>query len=151
MSTLEEIDKAVSIFENAHCPYELMHCNSSYPMPVEEANLSVMETLRQRYKCNVGYSGHEVGLAVSYASAALGITSLERHITLDRAMYGSDQSASIEPNGLRMLVSAVRKIEMALGDGVKRVLNEEVPISERNVVLFKPSKEFKEFINSKNE
>ena len=70
-------------------------------------------------------------MAVSYASAALGITSLERHITLDRAMYGSDQSASIEPNGLKMLVSAVRKIEMALGDGVKRVINEEVPISEK--------------------
>ena len=87
--------------------------------------------LKERYNCKVGYSGHEVGLAVSYAAAAMGITCLERHITLNRSMYGSDQSASIEPNGLRMLVSAVRKIEMALGDGVKRVLNEEVPISEK--------------------
>ena len=97
----------------------------------EDANLKAIPMLRERYKCDVGYSGHEVGLAVSYAAAALEITSLERHITLDRAMYGSDQSASVEPNGIRQLVAAVRKIEQAMGDGEKRVLEEEVPIAKK--------------------
>ena len=86
--------------------------------------------LKEKFKCNVGYSGHEIGLAVSYAAFGMGISSLERHITLDRAMYGSDQSASIEPSGLRQLVGAVRKIELAMGDGVVRVLDEEVPIAD---------------------
>ena len=87
--------------------------------------------MRERYNCKVGYSGHEVGLAVSYAAAAMGVSSLERHITLDRSMYGSDQSASIEPNGLRQLVMTVRKIEKAMGDGIKRVIDEELPIAEK--------------------
>jgi len=104
---------------------------STYPMKDEDANLRVIETLRNRYDCNVGYSGHEVGLAISYAATAMGITSLERHITLDRAMYGSDQSASIEPNGLRQLVGAVRKIEKAMGDGEKRVIDAEVSIARK--------------------
>lgn len=131
MSTLEQIDKAVKIFKDAGCPYELMHCVSTYPMDDEDANLNCIKTLRDRYQCNVGYSGHEVGLAVSYAAAALGITSLERHITLDRAMYGSDQAASLEPVGLRSLVGAIRKIEKAMGDGVVRVLDKEIPISKK--------------------
>jgi len=131
MSTVEQIDKAVAIFREAGCPYELMHCVSTYPMDDEDANLNCIKTLKERYKCNVGYSGHEVGLAVSYAAAALGITSLERHITLDRAMYGSDQAASLEPVGLRSLVGAVRKIEKAMGDGVVRVLDKEVSISKK--------------------
>ena len=79
----------------------------------------------------MGYSGHEVGLAVSYAAAALGISSLERHITLDRAMYGSDQSASLEPNGLKMLTGAIRKIEKAMGDGEKKIIDEEIPIAKK--------------------
>ena len=131
LSTLKEIDHAVDIFEKAGCSYELMHCVSTYPMRDEDANLKMIETLQKRYKCNVGYSGHEVGLAVSYAAAALGISSLERHITLDRAMYGSDQSASVEPNGFKTLISAVRKIELALGDGQKRILDQEVSIAEK--------------------
>ena len=97
----------------------------------EDANLNVIETLRDKYKCNVGYSGHEVGLAISFGAAALGISSLERHITLDRAMYGSDQSASIEPMGLRNLVGSVRKIEKAMGDGIKRIIPEEVTIAKK--------------------
>jgi len=101
MSTYDDIQRAIDIFTKANCSYELMHTVSTYPMRDEDANLRVINTLREKFKCNVGYSGHEVGLAVSYAAAAMGITSLERHITLDRAMYGSDQSASIEPNGLR--------------------------------------------------
>ena len=129
MSTFEQIQEAVDIFRESNCPFELMHTVSTYPMKDSDANLRVINTLREHYKCNVGYSGHEVGLAISYAAAALGITSLERHITLDRAMYGSDQSASIEPSGLRQLVGAVRKIEAAMGDGQKRTIDSEVPIA----------------------
>ena len=125
MHTLEEIDKAVELFRKAACPFEIMHCNSRYPMPDEEANLRVMETLRQRYGCKVGYSGHEVGLAVSEAAVALGATSIERHITLDRAMYGSDQAASVELVGFERLVKTMRAIELSLGDGVKRVSEAE--------------------------
>jgi len=131
MSTYADIEHAINIFEEADCPFELMHTVSTYPMHDEDANLLAIPTLREKYKCNVGYSGHEVGLAVSFAAAALGITSLERHITLDRAMYGSDQSASIEPPGLRQLVGGVRKIEKALGDGQKRILNAEIPIADK--------------------
>jgi len=131
MSTYEDIEKAVDIFKAACCSYELMHTISTYPMKDEDANLNLINTLRHRYECNVGYSGHEVGLAISYAAVVMGITSLERHITLDRAMYGSDQSASIEPNGLRQLVGAVRKIEKAMGDGEKRVIDAEVPIARK--------------------
>ena len=108
-----------------------MHTVSTYPMKDEDANLNMIKTLREKFKCDVGYSGHEVGLAVSYGAAALGITSLERHITLDRAMYGSDQSASVEPSGLNQLVGAVRKIEQAMGDGKKRVLEAEAPIAKK--------------------
>jgi len=131
MSTLDDIDKAIGIFREANCPFEIMHCVSTYPMRDEDANLACITMLRDRYKCSVGYSGHETGLAVSYAAAALGITSLERHITLDRAMYGSDQAASVEPGGLRQLIGAVRKIEMAMGDGQKRILEKEVPIARK--------------------
>jgi N-acetylneuraminate synthase len=131
MSTLEYIDKAVKIFKDAECPYELMHCVSTYPMQDEDANLKCINTLKERYKCNIGYSGHEVGMAISYAAAALGITSLERHITLDRAMYGSDQAASVEPPGLRHLVGAIRKIEKAMGDGKKNVLEKEQSIAKK--------------------
>lgn len=131
MSTIGHIDHAVEIFRNSGCPFELMHCISTYPMNDEDANLACIKTLQNRYNCNVGYSGHEVGLAVSYGAAALGITSLERHITLDRAMYGSDQAASVEPSGLRALVGAVRKIERAIGDGVIGIQPKEVTIAHK--------------------
>jgi N-acetylneuraminate synthase len=131
MSTYNDIQKAVDIFRDAGCSFELMHTISTYPMLDEDANLRLINTLRDRYQCDVGYSGHEVGLAISYAAAAMGITSLERHITLDRAMYGSDQSASIEPAGLRQLVGAVRKIEKAMGDGEKRIIDAEVSIAQK--------------------
>ena len=129
MTTYDDIQKAVDIFRVADCPFELMHTVSTYPMKVENANLNMINTLRDKFQCNVGYSGHEVGLAISYAAAALNITSLERHITLDRAMYGSDQSASVEPQGFRQLVSSVRVIEEAMGDGVKYLIEEEEPIA----------------------
>ena len=130
MTTYDDIQKAVDIFRVADCPFELMHTVSTYPMKVENANLNMINTLRDKFQCNVGYSGHEVGLAISYAAATLNITSLERHITLDRAMYGSDQSASVEPQGFRQLVSSVRVIEEAMGDGVKYFIEEEEPIAK---------------------
>ena len=131
MSTFDEIANAIDIFKSANCSFELMHTVSTYPMKDEDANLNMIKTLRDRFQCKVGYSGHEVGLAVSYAAAALGITSLERHITLSRAMYGSDQSSSVEPKGLRELVGAVRKIEKAMGDGKKRILDAEVSVAKK--------------------
>lgn len=99
-------------------------------MKEEDANLSTIKTLREMFNCDVGYSGHEVGLAVSYAAAALGITVLERHITTDRSMYGSDQASSVEPSGFRMLVGVVRKIEQAMGDGKLGYIEKEFPIAE---------------------
>ena len=130
MTTYDDIQTAVDIFRKANCSFELMHTVSTYPMKDEDANLNMIKTLREKFDCNVGYSGHEVGLAVSYAATALNITSLERHITLDRAMYGSDQSASVEPSGFRQLVGAVRKIELAMGDGIKKTIEAEAPIAE---------------------
>ena len=103
MSSLKDIAEAVKIFRELKCSFELMHTVSTYPMPDTDANLMCIPVLNQKFNCNVGYSGHETGLAISYA-VALGATSIERHITLDRTMYGSDQAASIEPHGLRQLV-----------------------------------------------
>jgi N-acetylneuraminate synthase len=131
MSTLEQIDKAVKIFEDAGCSYELMHCNSTYPMPVEDANLKVMHTLQKRYGCNVGYSGHESGIIISCAAVAIGASSLERHITLDRSMYGSDQSASLEIGGLKRMMEYVRDISVAMGSPEKKVMDTEVAIAEK--------------------
>lgn len=132
MSSLEEITEAVNIFRAAECSFELMHCVSTYPMKDEHANLRTIDALRREFKCDVGYSGHENGLAISYAAAALGISSLERHITLDRTMYGSDQSASLEIKGLRELIGAVRKIEVALGEEkLGFILDEEKPIAAK--------------------
>ena len=131
LSTMKNIEEAVEIFRNKDCPFELMHCVSTYPMKDTDANLKTITTLREKFKCNVGYSGHETGLAISYAAAALGITSLERHITLNRAMYGSDQAASLAPPGLKKIVPEVRKIQKALGDGVKKVLEDEIPIAKK--------------------
>lgn len=132
MSTLEEIDEVVEIFRDANCPFELMHCNSTYPMKVEDANLSCIQMLRGRYKCDVGYSGHESSLVtVCIAAAALGATSIERHVTLDRAMYGSDQSASIETKALKSFTTAIFAVPDILGTGEKRVLVTEAPIRKK--------------------
>lgn len=125
MSSSKEIEKAVQIFRNYDCPYELMHCNSTYPMEDKEANLLMIPKLRERFGCKVGYSGHEVGLITSCAAVALGATSIERHITLDRAMYGSDQAASVEIFGFYRLVDYIRTIEKSLGNGIKAVSQEE--------------------------
>lgn len=125
MSSLSEIDEAVNIFTKKNSNFELMHCVSNYPLQAEDANLRCIETLRKRYNCNIGYSGHETGIAVSLAAVALGATSIERHFTLDRSMYGSDQSSSIEPDTMKRLVGGIRKISLSFGDGEKKFLESE--------------------------
>ena len=131
LSNLEDIEKAVEVFKRVNCPFELMHCVSEYPLPTEKANLKMIDKLRQKFQCSVGYSGHEVGLPIAVAAAAMNITSLERHITLDRSMYGSDQSASIEPQGLKKLVQYVRVVESAIGDGIKKFDEQEQKIAKK--------------------
>ena len=132
MSTLKEISNAVKIFQKYRCPFELMHSNSTYPMPLEQANLKVIETLRKKFRCKVGYSGHEVASYIaSVAAVMLGATSLERHITIDRSMYGSDQAASLEPHGLYRMVRDVRTIEKLLGDGKKTIWATEKPAMKK--------------------
>ena len=127
MSTIEEIDAVVEIFKSANCPFELMHCNSTYPMNEEDANLLCIPMLIKRYGVKVGYSGHESSLLkVCAAAVALGATSIERHVTLDRAMYGSDQAASIEANSLRNFAASVRAIPAILGTGIKTLTEKEV-------------------------
>jgi N-acetylneuraminate synthase len=128
MSTDKEIDNAVGIFREYDCPFELMHCTSAYPTEDYEVNLNGIKTLREKYNCNVGYSGHERAVAISIAAVVLGATSIERHITLDRTMYGSDQAASLEPQGFQALIKGIRKIEIALGDGeIGFILESEKP------------------------
>ncbi len=132
MSTKNDIENAVEIFKNNDCSYELMHCVSTYPMDPKDANLITIKQLQEHFNCDVGYSGHESGISISYAAAALGITSLERHITLDRSMYGSDQAASLEPRGFKELVGGVRKIELSLGKpSMGLVTDKEVEISKK--------------------
>jgi len=132
MATIEEIDQAVEVFQEANCPFELMHCNSTYPMPEEDANLRCIPMLKERYRCDVGYSGHESSLLkVSAAAVALGATSIERHITMDRAMYGSDQAASVSANALRGFVEAVRKVPLILGSGEKVITPAEAAVREK--------------------
>jgi len=138
MSTLEEIDTVVKIFKDANCLFELMHCNSTYPMKDEDANLLCIPMLRERYVCQVGYSGHESSLIkVCTAAVALGATSLERHITLDRAMYGSDQAASIEINALRNFAESVRAIRDVLGSGEKILTDAERKVREKLRIIVK--------------
>ena len=125
MSTIENIDNAVKIFSDQKCSFELMHCVSTYPMTPEEANLLTINSLKKRYDCDVGYSGHENGIAISLAATCLGISSLERHVTLDRTMYGSDQAASLEYSGMEDLTSSLRKILVSLGEEKLGFINEE--------------------------
>jgi len=132
MSTMDEVRKAVEIFKKYDCPFELMHCNSAYPMDVSEANLLCIPALKKEFNCNVGYSGHEVaGYLVCVSAVLLGATSIERHMSLDRTLYGSDQVASLEPLGWIRLVRDIRKIKQILGDGKKRVWDSELPAKEK--------------------
>ena len=132
MSTIDQISHAVKIFKNYDCHFELMHSNSSYPMNPNEANLQCIKTLKEKFNCNVGYSGHESsGYNISLAAAVLGATSIERHITMARAMYGSDQAASLEPLGLVRLIRDIRMIDLIMGDGVKKVYPSEIPVMKK--------------------
>ena len=132
MSSIKQITDAVKIFRKYKCPFELMHSHSSYPMSEEEANLRVIPFLIKKFKCKVGYSGHETGsYNICLPAVVLGATSIERHITLDRTMYGSDQAASLEESGLKRLVRDVRMLEKVLGDGKKRVWKSELPAQKK--------------------
>jgi N-acetylneuraminate synthase len=129
MSSMEEIRHAVSLLGAERLI--ITHSTSSYPCSPEELNLNLISTLRDAFDCPVGYSGHEIGLATTYAAVALGACLVERHITLDRSMWGSDQNASIESTGLFRLVRDIRAIETAMGDGVKRIYETELPARNR--------------------
>ena len=132
MSTLNDIDQAVEIFKNEKCSFELMHCVSTYPMKSEDANLLTINSLKNRYNCNVGYSGHENGVAVSLAAFSLNISSLERHITLDRTMYGSDQAASLEFKGMKNLTDSIFKMLNAYGsEKIGYITDEEKLIAKK--------------------
>jgi len=129
MSTLDQIKAAVGVLGTENLL--LCHATSTYPCPNEELNLRMITTLRGMYDCPIGYSGHEVGLATTLAAVALGACFVERHITLDRAMWGSDQAASVEPGGFKRLVKDIRSVEAALGDGRKKVYDSEVAAASR--------------------
>jgi N-acetylneuraminate synthase len=127
MSTLEEIEKVVAIFDEYNCEYELMHCNSCYPAKDEDLNLRAILTLKNKFGCNVGYSCHSPGIIPPVVAVALGASSIEKHITLDRTMYGSDQSASVEIMGLKRMIDYIRDVEKQLGNGLKTItVGEEI-------------------------
>ena len=129
MSSMEEVEKAVDIIKD--CDYSLLHCNSTYPAPIDDLNLNCIKTLKEKFGCEVGYSGHEYGLSTSISSVCLGATIIERHITLDRSIWGTDQLCSVEPQGLIKLVKGIRELERALGDGNKVVTEKEKLIREK--------------------
>jgi N-acetylneuraminate synthase len=129
MSSLDQIDHAVKVLGKGDLI--ILHSSSTYPAHYEELNLRVIPVLSQQFAVPVGYSGHETGIPSSVAAVALGACMVERHLTLDRAMWGSDHAASLEPNGITRLVRDIRLIETAFGDGVKRVLDREVPVIEK--------------------
>ena len=132
MSSVEEIQITTSLLNSRHAEFVLLHCNSTYPMKEEDANLLCISMLRDRYNCDVGYSGHESSLIkISIAAVTLGATSIERHITLDRAMYGSDQSASIEIDALAQYVKAVRNVPLILGSGKKIISKSEDEVRQK--------------------
>jgi len=131
MATMREIFECVIIFKDCECPFMLMHCNSQYPMPDEKANLKMIRTLKHYFDCDVGYSGHEVGIITSVAAVCYGATAIERHITLDRSMYGSDQAASIEPQGFKKMVEYIRIVEKIEGNGIKTITEEEEKIRKK--------------------
>ena len=129
MSSINDVFSAVKIFKKNKCKYELMHCVSLYPCPENKLNLRMIQTLKKKFKCDVGYSGHETSVSPSFFAYMLGATSIERHITLDRSMWGTDQAASLSPAGMRMLCNSFKKIKYILGDGVKKF-----PIEEKKML-----------------
>ena len=129
MSTMKDISKAVKIFKNNKCRYELMHCVSLYPCPEDKLNLRMIQTLKKKFKCNIGYSGHETSVSPSFFAYMLGANTIERHITLDRSMWGTDQAASLSPGGMRMLGNSFDKIKDIIGNGIKNF-----PIEEKKML-----------------
>lgn len=131
MATLDDIEKAVAIFKRHNCPYVLMHTVSTYPCKDEDCNVFMVKTLKEKFNCRVGYSGHEVGILPSVLAVAEGAEVIERHITLDRAMYGSDQSASLEKRGLEILVRDCREVKSILGTGIKTFSDSEKSVAKK--------------------
>ena len=137
MSVMKDIKKAVKIFRKYRCPFELMHSHSAYPMPLKEANLRVIQTLKKKFNCKVGYSGHESSsYLVCLTAVMLGATSIERHITLDRTMWGSDHAASLEPAGLYRLVRDIRSLDNIVGDGKKKIWKSELAAQKKLRQIF---------------
>jgi N-acetylneuraminate synthase len=132
MSTMSEIEKAVKIFREHKCSFELMHSHGAYPMSQEEANLKIIPTLRKKFDCDVGYSGHEINsYLICLTAVVLGATSIERHITLGRSIYGSDQAASLEPPGLIRMTRDVKSVDKILGNGKKKIWDSEIPAKNK--------------------
>ena len=131
MSELKDINKAVKIFKQSKCDFVLMHCVSTYPCSDKDLNLNVIQTLRKIFKCKIGYSGHESSVSPSLVAATLGAVSIERHITLDRSMYGSDQAASLEYPGMKNLVDTIRKLNLIIGDGKKVITDIEQEVAKK--------------------
>lgn len=128
MSEMKDIENAVKIFKKHKCPFELMHCNSAYPISNNEVNLKLIPMLKKKFKCKVGYSGHEIGATnVSVPAVMMGASSIERHVTVSRANYGYDQAASLEKEGLRKLVRDIRILDKIMGDGKKKIWASEKP------------------------
>jgi N-acetylneuraminate synthase len=131
MCTLKDVDKAVNIFKKKKCKYVILHCVSLYPCPDEKLNLRLIQLYKKRYQCEVGYSGHESTVSPTITAYMLGATVIERHITLDRSMWGTDQSASLSSVGITTLVSILKKINLTLGDGKKKFLKEERIVAKK--------------------
>ncbi len=133
MSTYDDIKNAVEIFKKNQCPFELMHCVSTYPTKPTDLNLLTINALRKEFNCDVGYSGHENGIVVSVAASMMNVTSIERHITLDRTMYGSDQSASLEFKGFKEMISGIKKVKDAIGEEKLGYVNEDEKVIARKL------------------
>ena len=146
MTSEKQIEEIINIFDKKRCSFELMHCVATYPLKPENANLIRILTLKERFKCKVGYSGHEDGVAISLAAIAMGISSLERHITLNRTLYGSDQAASLGLSGSRELITSSRKIELAnqKKGKINDILEEEKKISDKLRIHLKKYKPYYE-------
>ena len=146
MTSEDQIDKIVEIFKTKECSFELMHCVATYPLKATNANMKRILSLKKKYNCKVGYSGHEGGVVISLIAVGMGVTSLERHITLDRTMYGSDQAASIELTGMHNLITAIRRVELSLErDGkIDDMLEEEEKISDKLRAHIKGYKPYKQ-------
>ncbi len=131
MCTIENIDTLVTIFKEVDCPLVLMHTNSEYPSPEEKLNLSMIKTLSDKYELNIGYSGHEPSVSPSLMAVCFGAVAIERHLTLDRTLYGSDQAASLEPKGFQSLVDMINKVNTVYGNGIKEITENEKAVAKK--------------------